>query len=367
VRIVQYLGGAGSWGGVNPEIMAKQGLGGRESALVNLSERWADMGHEVINFVPAEKSLRYPRSVVGSSHYLSNKRLHSYVADFGCDVLVSWEEPRVFDVDDIVNNTKLKVIEMQVANLTHGTRDSDDRIDAYAVLSEWAGKFLLEQDAGVDPDKLVVFPNGVDLNRYDNSPRNYDLDIKQFYYSSSPDRGLNHLLKMWPDIRSEFPNSVLHVCYGIEHWANTQKWSHMKTAEMALDVIDGIKLPGVMYHGKVGQDYLAEIQMQCDALLYPCDPIQPTETGCITIVEAGASFSPAVTTSADCLESEFRDYTVMNDLPLDYDSYIESLTRLMSSDKLYEWHQTAGRSLAEKRSWGKIAAQWVNYFEDHVD
>jgi glycosyltransferase involved in cell wall biosynthesis len=366
MRIVQYLGGAGSWGGVNPEIMAKHGLGGRESALVNLSERWADMGHEVVNFVPAEKSLRISRPVTGSSHYISNKRLHNYVADFGCDVLISWEEPRVFEVDEIVQNSRLRMIEMQVANLTHSVHDCDKNIDAYAVLSKWAGDFLVEQSAGVDPEKLVVFPNGVDLSRYDKEPQENVLGVKQFYYSSSPDRGLSHLLNMWPQIREEYPGAILHVCYGIEHWANNQKWSHMKTAEMALDVIDGLKREGVIYHGKVGQDYLAEIQMQCDALLYPCDPIQPTETGCITIVEAGASFSPVVTTNADCLESEFEQDTIMVELPLNYSEFIAGIKEL-DDPKVVEWHQKAGRALAERRSWGKIANKWSEFFDDRLN
>src|SRR3990167_10920217 len=33
-------------------------------------------------------------------------------------------------------------------------------------------------------------------------------------YTSSYDRGLEHLLKMWPDIRREIPDAELVVCYG---------------------------------------------------------------------------------------------------------------------------------------------------------
>jgi hypothetical protein len=33
-------------------------------------------------------------------------------------------------------------------------------------------------------------------------------------YASSPDRGLEHLLRMWPQIKEKIPGAELHFCYG---------------------------------------------------------------------------------------------------------------------------------------------------------
>jgi len=33
-------------------------------------------------------------------------------------------------------------------------------------------------------------------------------------YTSSYDRGLEHLLKMWPDVKKAVPDAELHIFYG---------------------------------------------------------------------------------------------------------------------------------------------------------
>lgn len=367
MKIAQYIGGSGSWGDVSPTTMKEKGLGGRESALVHLSENWAKQGHEVINFVPTGETHYYQHGS-GSSTYISNNKAGAYIKDFKVDVFVSWEEPRILGVPELRRNMGLAIIEMQVSNMSTSP-EIDAVTDAYAVLSPWAGEWLCTQEPNINPEKLVVFPNGVDITRYNNSPvpgyKNHS-DSPKFYYSSSPDRGLNHLLKMWPQIRSEFKDAELHVAYGFEHWAYNIMWSHNMQAEAALDVIEGVKQEGVIYHGKIGQNELAAIQESCDALLYPCDTMQPTETGCITVVEAGAALSPAVLTDCDCLPTEFAETALFTPLPLDVDEYIDQIIRLLEDDNLYITLQHNGRALAEARHWPLIANKWLKFFEESL-
>lgn len=363
MRIVQFLGNAGSWGECTPDTMNEKGLGGRETALIKLSEQWALFGNEVINFVPVDEPHIYPNEFGGKSYYVPSRGAREYLETFGADIVVSWEEPRIFGVKAIRENIGKAYIEMQVAHMST-TPELDEVVDHYAVLSQWAGDFLCDQEPAINSEKVVVFPNGVDLNRYCDPIYGLDDRPRQFYYSSSPDRGLNHLLKMWPMIHQEFPESVLHICYGVEHWAEQQKWSHMLHAEAALDVLDGLQQPGVRYHGKVGQRELAGIQERSHALLYPCDTMSPTETGCITVVEAGASCSPAFITDCDCLGSEFTGYASVSSMPLDYESYIESVVRVLGDSDLYEDYQRDGRDLAENRDWSKIAYQWIEHFNE---
>lgn len=358
MKIVNYIGGSGSWGDLTPDTMNEKGLGGRETALIKLSENWAAGGHEVINFVPTKTPVHY-----GDAHYIDHRYTADHLKNLGADVLVSWEEPRIFSVPQIRDNVKLGVVEMQVANVDVSEED-DNLVDAYAVLSNWAGEYLLRQEPNIDEEKIVVFPNGVDLSRYGDPQFGLSKDRFEFYYSSSPDRGLVHLLRMWPTIQEEFPGSLLHVCYGVEHWVESVRWSHNMNSETALEVAERLQQPGVVYHGKVGQDRLARLQRSCDALLYPCDTMQPTETGCITVVEAGAATTPAIITNCDCLGTEFGEVAVINDLPLDYDSYIGSMVDVLGDETVYTQYQMLGRDMAEARDWGFIAFQWIEFFED---
>lgn len=366
MKIAQFIAGSGTWGDITPDTMNEKGLGGRETALLNLGIEWADQGHEVICFVPTEKPYYKDYGTGhrqhGSLRLVDYRFAVDYLTNFGANVLVSWEEPRIMGIKGVRDNVDFGIIEMQVANM-QTTPELDSVTDAYAVLSQWAGEYLTLQEPNIDPDKIVIFPNGVDLKRYGDRPHNSLSDRMHFHYSSSPDRGLFHLLHMWPQIRSEFPGSVLHVCYGIEHWIEQIRWSHNMQAEMALDIEQGLRQEGVIYHGKVGQNKLASIQKGSNALLYPCDPIQPTETGCITVVEAGAAYSPSIITDADCLGSEFGESAVVNPLPLDYDEYISSIVQVCGDEELYVKYQELGRELAESRSWSKIALDWLNLFE----
>lgn len=365
MKIVQYLGGAGSWGDVTPETMNKKGLGGRETALIQLAENWAEMGHDVVNFVPT----RLPSGTPGRCRYVNAPQVGSYLQNFGADVLVSWEEPRLMD-DQFVENVGLAIIEMQVAHLD--TKPEYDRnTDVYAVLSDWAGGFLAKQSEDIDERKLKVFPNGVNLRRFTEARAGYPIDARQdpskypweFYYSSSPDRGLNHLLNCWPLLLDRFPNAVLHVAYGIEKWVGSTQWSHNMQSEAALDIAEGIKQDGVIYHGKIGQDELAQLQISCHALLYPCDPMSPTETGCITVVEAGAACSPAIITDADCLGAEFSDSAEVTRLPFDPDGYVATISDVMKDPDRYTALQNAGLELARERSWPLIAEMWDEMFK----
>jgi glycosyltransferase involved in cell wall biosynthesis len=364
VKIAQYIPQS-SWGDVVPETLEK-GMGGTETALVNLGEQWARAGHEVINFVPVSES-RTNVYEGGSVTYCDPRLTSTYLSNFNTDVLVSWEEPRIFGVPAIRKRIKLGVVEMQVAHMVV-ERDGinyDSFIDNYFVLSNWASDFLKFQP--ITEDKVRVFPNGVDLSRYEKASLNYHAPPYKFYYSSSPDRGLHHLLKLWPKLLDIYPGSELHVAYGIEHWAPAVKWGHFMQSEIALDVLENIDQPGVVYHGKIGQTALAKLQMDADAWLYPCDTMQPTETGCIAAVEAGASYSPMIITNADCLESEYGDCSQMIRLPFDEETYISAITQVMDNENVYSELSQKGREKAEERSWDKIANGWIQQFDQNIN
>lgn len=368
MRIIQYLRNAGAtnWGGISPSIMKEKGLGGRESALVHLSENWAKQGHEVINFVNSEESEKFEYKN-GTSYYVPTKDIVPYCKNFGADVLISWEEAGIADVPEIVDNVKLKVIEMQVAHLDTD-RDTDSRTDYYAVLSNWAGAFLREQNPFISEDKVVVFPNCVDLNRFNPElAQTSRFGKPEFFYSSSPDRGLVNLLRMWPKILQEWPDAKLHVAYGIEKWVEAVKWSHNIWSELALAVEEGIKQDGIIYHGKIGQNELAEIQQNCSAMLYPCETLSPTETGCISVVEACAAGAIPLITDCDCLGTEFGHFAPHVQLPFNDDQYIDLLKKIMTDEDYYNTCQSNAIEFSSTRSWEDTAANWISWFKDELN
>lgn len=363
MKIAQWIN-TSPWGDINTNTLNKIGLGGRESALVQLHENWNKIpGVECISFVPIEKT---------SGNYVKNDAARTYLENFEVDVLVSWEDTAPMTIESIRNNVKFSVIEMQVAHLylhNDQTRESLDRYwDAYCCLSRWAGDFFSESNPEISSKKIKILPNGVDISRF---PERKTLEMPKgpfkFVYSSSPDRGLINLLESWDEIRQIFPGSELYVCYGAEKWINDTIYSHSVQGEHALKIKQLLNAPGVIYKGKIGQEELAALQISCDALLYPCDTYIPTETGCITAVEAGASYTPMILGAVDCLPSEFGECAEFVDIPFDKEQFVEKVRNLMTDESLYIDLMMKGRAMALQRDWSIIAEDWIKWFKGELN
>lgn len=365
---------SGVWGEVNPEALTK-GIGGREGAMIHLSQEWAKMGHQVTNFVNVQESSRFMPSV--SQQEFPAEGYHEYVplnltrpmlANFPWDVAVAWECPSTFEDHRILDNIKLKICEMQVCHFDGQEMfAAGDYCDYVAALSKWHKGFLMSQGLEMEDDEVIVLPNGIDLSRYPAPEYGKKfLNAPNFVYSSSPDRGLWNILKIWPRIKKDFPTATLRVGYGVENWTGLNKWSHNRAGEMAVEIERLMKQPGIFDIGKIGQDRLSKLQMEADAWLYPIDAMSATESGCITAIENAAAGNPIITTDCDCMPSEFGSIGRIVDLPFDEEEYYSAVKDVLTDSDYYESLQRKGRKFAESRNWSSIAQQWEKLFKQHV-
>lgn len=368
------------WGDVSPEAL-NRGIGGREGAMIYLSREWAKMGHEVTNFVNVQESSRFYEDFhsewLKDEPHFYKKGYHEYVplnitkqmlAFFPWDVAIAWECPTTFADHRILNNVKLKICEMQVCHFsTQEMEAAGEFCDYVAALSPWHKGFLLQQGLDMEEDEVVVFPNGVDISKYPEPEYGRRFDRSpMFVYSSSPDRGLWPLLKIWGKIRNDFEHAELVVTYGAKKWINQSKWSHGRQGEMAIEMESLMKQPGITDLGKIGQNKLAELQREADVWAYPLDAMSATESGCITAVENAAAGNPVITTDCDCMASEFGRIGRIVDMPFDEDNFYEAVKDVLTDEDYYVSLQKKGRSFAESRDWSKIANQWTDLFKQHV-
>lgn len=364
-----------SWGEVSPDAL-NRGIGGREGALIYLSKEWAKMGHEVTSFVNVELGRRFyedDQEGRGYHEYVPLNITRQTLANFPWDVAIAWEVPTAFDDERIRNNVRLRICEMQVCHLSDREMvAAEENVHYMAMLSPWHAGFLRSSGLNKPKEDFVIFPNGVDLSRYPEMQVNGKITKKikndpKFVYSSSPDRGLWYLLQSWPIIRQEFPEAQLDVCYGVEKWVDQLKWTHGKVGEMAVEIESLIDQPGVINHGKIGQDVLSGLQMDADAWLYPLDAQSPTESGCITAIENAAAANPIITTDCDCMEGEFGEIGTIVKLPFDKDKFAEEAIKVLRDQDFVEYQREIGRAFAETRQWSVIANQWDEFFRKEVD
>lgn len=363
------------WGSVDPAAINK-GIGGREGALIYLSKEWAKLGHEVTSFVNVEESNRFYEDEFpgmeddGYHEYVPLNLARSMLANFPWDVAIAWECASIFEDHRILDKVKLKICEMQVCHFSdREIIAAANYCDYVAALSDWHKEFLLHQGLEMDEDEVIVMPNGVDIFKYPVDEINYGRDFSRapgFVYSSSPDRGLWGILKIWPQLRKNFSGAELLVGYGAQKWIDQNKWSHGRQGEMGVELERLMKQPGIKDIGKVGQDELAKLQLNADAWLYPLDAMNATESGCITAVENAAAGNPIITTNCDCMPSEFGRIGRIVDLPFEEDKYYEAVYDVLTDEDYYIKLQQKGRKFAEERDWSIIAKKWENLFRQHV-
>jgi glycosyltransferase involved in cell wall biosynthesis len=361
LKIAQVLA-ADSWGGVNAQSLQK-GIGGREGAMIRLAREWARAGHEVTNFVATKTPERIYEGD-GFFEFVPAEMGMTMLATFPYAACIGWESPRCFVHPRVQEMQKVRLVEMQCAHLV---MEDIPAVAEFATgvcgLSQWHVDFLAHQ--GVE-GPFYVLPNGVDLEKYPKRRRKTPGADPKFFYSSSPDRGLWNLLQTWPYIRRYWPGAELTVAYGLKRFLMEQMWSHRRQGQMAVEMAAMIQQEGIYDVGQVGQDVLAEIQMASDIMAYPCDTIAPTETGCITVIEAMAAGCPVAITDADCLEEEFGHVADITPLPFRPLEYVSHIGGILENKGRYQQMSRDGRAFAETRQWKDIAPRWLELFEEQA-
>ena len=186
---------------------------------------------------------------------------------------------------------------------------------------------------------------------------------KACIYTSSYDRGLEHLLKIWPDVKKAVPEAELHVFYG---WQLFTTFYHNNPASMAWkDKMDHmLKAKGVIHHDRVPQHELKEWYKKCGLWTYPT---HFGEINCISAMKAQAWGAIPVYINYAALKT-----TVKYGVKVEGDIY-EKETQERYKQELIKILQDPERQTKIRQKmvpwakktfgWDKIAAQWIKEFK----
>ena len=177
-------------------------------------------------------------------------------------------------------------------------------------------------------------------------------------YFSSYDRGLQHLLEMWPLIKESKPHAELHIAYGWELFLKGYQDNPERLAWK--DKMDKLMTQeGITHHGRLSKTKLKELQQECGIWAYPTDF---GETNCITALDCQASGCVPCTMNYAGLKE-----TVQSGIKLDGDiyepsvknDYLNALVDLMNDEKRWEEEQKKGIEFARNYSWDNVASKWA--------
>jgi len=356
--VVLYVGY--SVEGWNPETFKESGLGGSETAVVEMGKRLAALGHRIRVFgdcFPHNFQGTPAPSLEGSFdgvEYLHYEKFR----DVQCDVLVSSRRPEAVDAPGLETRRAI----LWVHDVHCGDQLTPERagkFDLIWTLSEWHRRFFVSkypflQAAG---DKVKVTRNGIDLRRFDKVvPR----DGRRVIYSSSPDRGLQAALETWPEIRARVPGAELHVFYGFNNWEPFADEGQRKVIAHLKKLL--AETEGVRFHGRKAQDFLAEEFLKSGVWAYPT---WFHETSCITAMEAQAAGLRIVTSPIGALNETVGPRGILipgNWLSASYKSkFVDAVVGAMLKDG-DEDRRALQHYAREHFGWDDLAKEWESTF-----
>lgn len=182
-------------------------------------------------------------------------------------------------------------------------------------------------------------------------------------YTSSYDRGLEHLLKMWPDVKKAVPNAELEIAYGWQLFAGFYKDNPSSMGWMA-NMNKMMEYEGITHHDRLPQKELAELMKTCQVWAYPT---HFGEINCISAIKAQAyGCEPVVVNYAALKETVQYGRKVEGDI---YDEetkeefkkqLIDALQNPMTEEKRQEMMKWANA----KYAWSEIAKKWGELFNE---
>lgn len=326
-----------SW---SPKSLAK-GIGGSEEAIIYLAKHWQEQGWDVTVYA----NVGADEGEHDGVNYLNYYRFNPS-DEF--NVLIGWRNPALFKYNTF--NAKLTMLDLHdVPDINEFTEDVVNRIDKIMVKSDFHRTLL----PNIADDKFVIIPNGIDterLRKIKSKKKRYKV-----FYGSSYDRGLEHLLKMWPRIREEEPLAELHVCYGWQlfesvHGHNPQmmKWKKQMDKMLQQD--------GVVHHGRIGKKELYTIAKECGVWAYPT---YFEEISCITAMYAQAlGCTPVVMDYAALKETVkfgFKEDTL--------EAFEARLKRTIKNATDSAFQKEMQKKIFKEYDWRSVAGRWIEEFE----
>lgn len=303
----------------NPATIETTGMGGSETMAWEMARGLARLGHRVRHYgmCTPEQEGRFD-----GVYWLDASKYR----DVTTDVLVVSRYAAAADVPVRARATCLWLHDVHAGPALDPIRAG--RFDRVLCLSEWHKSFVCEVYPFLDPGRVVVTRNGIDLGMFDPE-RPYCEDCGGFkgalhgkgsgeldatcassfdgalvrspddhqwvqqvplkrephraVYSSSPDRGLQTALELWPLVRAEVPDAELHVYYGFD---NLRRGRPADVALAGKLEATAKATAGVVLHGRIPPRELAREFMRSGVWFYPT---WFSETSCITAMQAQAA------------------------------------------------------------------------------
>ena len=346
----------------------KKPLGGTESAMCYLCMELAKRGHEIILYgryedeFELEKVIHKPRKILLN---LKQEKLDFFINQTNVHFLsdlkkVTGSKTKIILWEHVTHNQPAANYLSATAGLLH--REIRSIVDKFIFVSHWQMDRFAEHFS-INPSKSVVMKNAVAPSFENMFPKNKPILKNKrpiLVYTSTPFRGLEVLLSLFPEIKKRVPSVILKV------FSSMDVYQGMGAPKGTYDHLYKLckNTDGVKYYGSVSQKKLALELKSALLLTYPCTWL---ETSGITVMEAMAAGCKVVTTGMAALPETTAGFGYL--IPPD-DHYeenckmfinytVDTLNRLKTQDKKLESELKKQVAFCNQNYiWEKRAVEW---------
>jgi glycosyltransferase involved in cell wall biosynthesis/2-polyprenyl-3-methyl-5-hydroxy-6-metoxy-1,4-benzoquinol methylase len=353
--IVFFIGdGLENW---TPHSVDIHGIGGSELAAIEMSKRLAALGNKVRVYSSCGE---WGEGIYSGVEYYKTAKFH----DIKCDILVV---SRFAQALNSKLNIKAKAKYLWVHDVVPKGLTEELANEAYKIfaLTEWHKQNILHHHKFLKEDQIIITQNGIDLERF-----NVDVERNphKAVISSSPDRYLPSLLKIWPKVREAVNDAELHIYYGFDYWKKaTVDAGQLKLIEDLENQIKSMSHMGIHYHGRVNQHQLAKAYKS--AGVWPFSTWF-TETSCIGAIEAQMAGLKIVTSPIAALNETvgLRGDMIAGDwLSEEYqNNFAKAIIHAMKNTK-GEDREELIKYASEHFNWNDVAKSWNEMFNKSVN
>ena len=342
----------------------ERSLGGSESAVVFMARALARRGHSVKVFCNCPRPGEYDGVT-----YEEVPEFAGFLATETCDVFVCCRHLRglvglvrsrlnvVWNHDILTKETAPYLSSLMF------------RVDRLLVLSEFH-KQQFQRHLSVPDDRYLVTRNGVDVELVDQAigglpagrVAGVERDPDRVIYTSRPERGLDVLLTMWPQMKARRPKLKLAIAHYENAGADARMAEYLATLRRVAE-----ELPEVEMLGPLSKRDLYRELARSALLVYPSTF---PEVSCISALEAAACGTPVVASRYCALKESVADGETGVLIPGDPQqeayqrAFVKAALGLLSDDARWKQMSEAGRRRIEQRyRWGRIAEEWEREFE----
>ena len=329
------------------------GLGGSETAFIQMTRALARRGHQVMAF----NSCEHPGEYDGVNYHSFSESLPILASEY-FDIFVVSRYSAFFNLPF---SAGLKVL------WNHDTLDNPkelrqvhDEIDLFLVLSNFHKDNYLMRLPQID-DRLVLTRNGLDFDLLDRASSGKH-DPNKLIYASRPERGLKTLLEsIWPRLHKWNPDLRLYICgYQIVLAGLPPQLEELyRQVNYLLESTPGLVILG----GLAKSDYYRHLS-ESALMVYPS--VFP-EVSCIAALEAQALGVPVLTSDAFALsETVVTPTTLVGGRPGSeqyINDYVERAISLLSNyDGMDRLGKRAKDEIRGRYGWDKISGEWDRLF-----